>query len=88
LKEPGCFTQVEDWLDEAGTELILNPTGFAQSSPEAPHLRPFRRNVPVIQAICAQDNEPAWQASDQGLGARDLALHVALPELDGRMLSR
>ncbi len=88
LKEPGCFTQVEDWLDEAGVELILNTTGFAQSSPETPHLRPFRRDVPVIQAICAQDNEPAWQASAQGLGARDLAMHIALPELDGRIISR
>ncbi|MEE3936570.1 cobaltochelatase subunit CobN [Pseudomonas viridiflava] len=88
LKEAGCFTQVEDWLDEAGAELILNTTGFAQSSPEAPHLRPFRRDVPVIQAICAQDNEPAWSASAQGLGARDLAMHIALPELDGRIISR
>ncbi|AHG40830.1 cobaltochelatase subunit CobN [Pseudomonas syringae CC1557] len=88
LKEPGCFVQVESWLDEAEVELILNTTGFAQSSPEAPHLRPFRRNVPVIQAICAQDNEPAWEASEQGLGARDLAMHIALPELDGRIISR
>ncbi|RMN47588.1 cobaltochelatase CobN subunit [Pseudomonas syringae] len=88
LKEPGCFVQVENWLDEADVELILNTTGFAQSSPEAPHLRPFRRNVPVIQAICAQDNQPAWQASEQGLGARDLAMHIALPELDGRIISR
>ncbi|RMQ47621.1 CobN protein [Pseudomonas cichorii] len=88
LKEPGCLTRVEDWLDEVEAELILNTTGFAQSSPEAPHLRPFRRNVPVIQAICAQDNQPAWQASEQGLGARDLAMHIALPELDGRIISR
>ncbi|MBX8530943.1 cobaltochelatase subunit CobN [Pseudomonas cichorii] len=88
LKEPGCLTRVEDWLDEVEAGLILNTTGFAQSSPEAPHLRPFRRNVPVIQAICAQDNQPAWQASEQGLGARDLAMHIALPELDGRIISR
>jgi cobaltochelatase CobN len=88
LKEPGCLTQVEDWLDEAAAEVILNTTGFAQSSPEAPHLRPFRRNIPVIQAICAQDNEPGWRASEQGLGPRDLAMHIALPELDGRIISR
>ncbi|GFM88447.1 cobaltochelatase subunit CobN [Pseudomonas cichorii] len=88
LKEPGCLIMVEDWLDEVEAELILNTTGFAQSSPEAPHLRPFRRNVPVIQAICAQDNQPGWQASEQGLGARDLAMHIALPELDGRIISR
>jgi cobaltochelatase CobN len=88
LKEPACLTFIEDLLDQVDAELILNTTGFAQSSPEAPHLRPFRRNVPVIQAICAQDNEPGWRASEQGLGARDLAMHIALPELDGRIISR
>jgi cobaltochelatase CobN len=88
LKEPGCLSFVEDLLDDVEAELILNTTGFAQSSPEAPHLRPFRRDVPVIQAICAQDNEPGWRASEQGLGARDLAMHIALPELDGRIISR
>jgi cobaltochelatase CobN len=88
LKEPGCLTVVEDWLDEVEAGVILNTTGFAQSSPEAPHLRPFRRNIPVIQAICAQDNEPGWRASEQGLGPRDLAMHIALPELDGRIISR
>lgn len=88
LKEPGCLASVEDWLDEVEAGVILNTTGFAQSSPEAPHLRPFRRDIPVIQAICAQDNEPGWRASEQGLGPRDLAMHIALPELDGRIISR
>ncbi|WP_323156034.1 cobaltochelatase subunit CobN, partial [Pseudomonas alvandae] len=88
LKEPACLAQVEDWLDEVAAGVILNTTGFAQSSPEAPHLRPFRRDIPVIQAICAQDNEPGWRASEQGLGPRDLAMHIALPELDGRIISR
>ena len=88
LKEPACLAQVEEWLDEVAAGVILNTTGFAQSSPEAPHLRPFRRDIPVIQAICAQDNEPGWRASEQGLGPRDLAMHIALPELDGRIISR
>ncbi|ROL70594.1 cobaltochelatase subunit CobN [Pseudomonas vranovensis] len=88
LKEAGCLQQVEDWLEQVDAALIINTTGFAQSSPEQPHLRPFRRDIPVLQAICAQDNEPAWQASEQGLGARDLAMHIALPELDGRIITR
>jgi cobaltochelatase CobN len=88
LKEPGCLSAVEAWMDEVDAAVILNTTGFAQSTPEAPHVRPFRRDIPVIQAICAQDNEPAWRASEQGLGARDLAMHIALPELDGRIISR
>ncbi|MDD2058244.1 cobaltochelatase subunit CobN [Pseudomonas sp. GD03860] len=88
LKEAGCLAQVEDWLDEVDAALIINTTGFAQSSPEQPHLRPFRRDIPVLQAICAQDNEPGWEASEQGLGARDLAMHIVLPELDGRIITR
>ena len=88
LKEAACLEQVEQWLDEVDAALIINTTGFAQSSPQQPHLRPFRRDIPVLQAICAQDNQPAWAASEQGLGARDLAMHIALPELDGRIISR
>ncbi|MBJ9973821.1 cobaltochelatase subunit CobN [Pseudomonas sp. S75] len=88
LKEAGCLEQVEAWLDEVDAEVVINTTGFALSSPERPNLRPLRRDVPVLQAICAQDNQPAWQASEQGLGARDLAMHIALPELDGRIITR
>ncbi|MDP3364881.1 MAG: cobaltochelatase subunit CobN, partial [Pseudomonas sp.] len=32
------------------------------------------------------DNHTQWQASTQGLGSRDLAMHVVLPELDGRLI--
>lgn len=43
----------------------------------------------MIQAICAQDARTnRWRASEQGLGPRDLAMHIALPELDGRIISR
>ena len=63
LKEAACLDQVEQWLDQVDAALIINTTGFAQSSPQQPHLRPFRRDIPVLQAICAQDNQPAWEAS-------------------------
>jgi cobaltochelatase CobN len=88
LKETECLAQVESWLDQTETALIINTTGFALSNPEAPSLRPFSRDVPVLQAICALDNHEQWQASAQGLGTRDLAMHVVLPELDGRLITR
>ncbi|MDF3936571.1 cobaltochelatase subunit CobN [Pseudomonas citronellolis] len=88
LKEAACLERVEALLDEADAELIINTTGFAQSNPEAPQARPFRRDVPVLQAICSLDNLELWRASAQGLGPRDLAMHVALPELDGRLITR
>ncbi|TLX53610.1 cobaltochelatase subunit CobN [Stutzerimonas nosocomialis] len=88
LKEAACLAQVERWLDDSDAALIINTTGFAQSNPEAPNLRPFRRDVPVLQAICALDGLEPWQANPQGLGTRDLAMHVVLPELDGRLITR
>ena len=88
LKEAACLAQVEDWLDEARCTLIINTTAFALSNPEAPSARPFRRDIPVLQAICALDNLPQWQTSAQGLGSRDLAMHIVLPELDGRLITQ
>ena len=88
LKEAACLAQVETWLDDTHTALIINTTAFALSNPEAPSARPFRRDIPVLQAICALDNHAQWQASAQGLGSRDLAMHVVLPELDGRLISQ
>jgi cobaltochelatase CobN len=88
LKEAACLAQVETWLDETGTALIINTTAFALSNPEAPSARPFRRDIPVLQAICSLDNHEQWQASAQGLGSRDLAMHVVLPELDGRLITQ
>jgi cobaltochelatase CobN len=88
LKESACLAQIENWLEQAEVGVILNTTGFAQSDPESPQARPLRRNVPVLQALCALDSEQQWQASAQGLGPRDLAMHIALPELDGRLITR
>lgn len=88
LKEAACLAKVEEWLDQTQTAVIINTTGFAQSSPESPNLRPFRRDIPVLQAICALDNEPQWRDNLQGLGSRDLAMHIVLPELDGRLITQ
>ena len=88
LKEAACLAQVEDWLDEADARLIINTTAFALSNPEAPSARPFRRDIPVLQAICSLDNHAQWQANAQGLGSRDLAMHIVLPELDGRLITQ
>ena len=43
--------------------------------------------VPVLQIVSATTKRSAWRDSPRGLGAADLAMHVVLPELDGRMLT-
>ncbi len=43
--------------------------------------------VPVLQVVCATTKRAAWSESPRGLGAADLAMHIVLPELDGRVLA-
>ena len=42
----------------------------------------------MLQLVLSASRKSDWQDSVAGLTARDLAMNVALPELDGRILSR
>ncbi|GAC1587423.1 MAG: cobaltochelatase subunit CobN [Acidimicrobiales bacterium] len=43
--------------------------------------------VPVIQAICATGSAEEWRGNDSGLSPLDVAMAVAIPEFDGRIIS-
>ena len=66
--------------------LIVTMTAFAAGNVDAttPLDAP---GVPVLQVISATTKRAAWRDSPRGLGAADLAMHVVLPELDGRVLA-
>ncbi|MEX6508698.1 cobaltochelatase subunit CobN [Jiella sp. M17.18] len=94
LKDPVSVETVRTLFARRQPDVVINLTGFAVSSPAA---GPGAERVPtvleehgavVLQAVLASGSEEAWTASSQGLSARDLAMSVALPELDGRVLSR
>ena len=42
----------------------------------------------MLQVVFSGGDEESWRAGTRGLGPRDLAMNVALPEIDGRILSR
>jgi cobaltochelatase CobN len=42
--------------------------------------------VPVIQAVCVTRSRAAWAESPAGLSPMDVAMQVAIPEFDGRLL--
>lgn len=44
-------------------------------------------DVPVLQAMTASTSYDQWAASPRGLGPLDTAMNVALPELDGRIIT-
>ncbi len=45
-------------------------------------------DCPVLQALSSSMDQSRWRASAHGLDKRDLAMHVALPEVDGRLITR
>jgi len=71
-------------------DIVINLTGFAVSSPGGAWQGTVldAGGAVVLQAVLAGNTRENWEASSQGLGHRDLAMNVALPEVDGRVLSR
>jgi len=78
-------------LAEAGVDVVITTTLAAGALDEeaggwdAGALG--RLGVPVVQAICATGASSAWLASPTGLGPTDVAMSVAIPEFDGRIVS-
>ncbi len=90
LKEPVAAELLRDLCAKTVPAVILNATAFALSQPAAMRSEtPFdEADCPVLQVVFASGTEEAWRAGSNGLNARDIAMHVALPEVDGRILSR
>jgi cobaltochelatase CobN len=77
--------------DAEGIQLLLNTTSFslAKLETETPQLELWQQlNVPVLQVILSGGNKEQWESNFQGLAPRDMAMNVALPEVDGRIISR
>ena len=66
--------------------LIVTTTAFAAGSADTPTVLD-EPGVPVLQVVSATTKRAAWRDSPRGLGAADLAMHIVLPELDGRVLA-
>jgi len=67
--------------------LIVTMTAFAAGAGAGEPTPLEQAGVPVLQVISATTKRAAWRDSARGLGAADLAMHVVLPELDGRILA-
>lgn len=89
LKDPVSAALARTLLAETPPDVIVNATGFAVSSPGKAESGPFdSAECPVLQVILASGTQEAWMAGSQGLGPRDIAMNVALPEVDGRLITR
>jgi cobaltochelatase CobN len=79
-KEAGAF--VRETLEMFSPSVVVTTTAFAAGDGVLD-----TTDAPVLQAVIATTRREAWAENPRGLGPADLAMHVVLPELDGRVLS-
>lgn len=90
LREPFAIDWLSGLLGAVTPDIIVNATSFAASSSGEPRTPGVleRADCPILQVAFAGVEEKDWLAAARGLGPRDLAMNVALPEVDGRIFTR
>ncbi|WP_373535938.1 cobaltochelatase subunit CobN [Microcoleus sp.] len=94
LREPDLQIELLQYFqpkDSEPIQLLLNTTSFAVSgfsSPEPEQNSLQSLDVPVLQAIFSGGGLEQWETQLQGLSPRDVAMNVALPEVDGKIITR
>jgi cobaltochelatase CobN len=87
LKDP----ESSDWLRHHITwiapDLIVNATAFSARGDGGAGSPLDVVDAPVLQVALAGSSREMWTESDRGLSPPDLAIHVVLPELDGRIFA-
>jgi cobaltochelatase CobN len=94
LRDHHIQDELYDLILSLGTEnlgVVINTTSFSLKSATDDHQSGFifdKLNVPILQAIQASVSQEAWQDGQFGLSPTDIAMNVALPEVDGRIITR
>lgn len=93
LKDAVSAATLAQIFQQAPPAVVLNGTSFAVSSPQSGAIghQPTPLDgtgAPVFQIVFAAGTEAGWEESLSGLTARDIAMNVSLPEIDGRILTR
>ncbi|GLQ79504.1 cobaltochelatase subunit CobN [Mesorhizobium huakuii] len=87
LKDPASLAFVETALASLRPAAIIAATAFASGAEPGVETLFDRAGVPVFQVIVATTRRDVWGNNQRGLAPADLAMHVVLPELDGRILA-
>src|SRR5579872_3057426 len=86
LKAPGVSNWLRAHFAEYQPAAIVNATAFSAISDDGS--TPFdTASCPVFQVALSTARREEWSAAPRGLSPADLAMHVVLPEVDGRVFS-
>ncbi len=93
LRDKNTTDELLDLLTNKGKrtiDVIINTTSFSIKSLSDSDDDQFifsKINAPVIQAIFASCTKEIWQDNLFGLTPTDVAMNIALPEIDGRIIT-
>lgn len=90
LKDPAVQAELINYCQQ-GVRVLLNTTSFSLASldTDTPQVGLWSSlNLPVFQVILSGVGREFWESGWQGLTPRDMAMNVALPEVDGRIITR
>ena len=87
-----------DAENKASVDAVVCTQSFAMSQKRGPEISNTsdenwdvrvleQLDVPVLQAIVSTEPQMMWEERDIGLSPLDIAMNVALPELDGRIIT-
>lgn len=86
LKQPEAAAWIAQTLHELQPSAVVNATAF--SGKGADGVSPLdATDAPVFQVALATSRRKAWEEAERGLAPADLAMHVVLPEVDGRLFA-
>lgn len=90
LFAPSLKGAASDWIETelraAPPHAIINATAFSAKSSNG--TSPLdAAHCPVFQVALSTARRKDWLAADRGLSPADLAMHVVLPEVDGRIFA-
>ncbi|MBE9638654.1 cobaltochelatase subunit CobN [Salipiger mangrovisoli] len=85
LKAPAAAATLRAAVAGIAPDAIVNATAFSARGARGAPLD--AAGVPVFQVALATSTEAAWAEAERGLSPADLAMHVVLPEVDGRLFA-
>ncbi|MEH2280904.1 MAG: cobaltochelatase subunit CobN [Nostoc sp.] len=94
LRDPDVQVELSEFFQPKEAEsiaVLLNTTSFslARLESETPQTDLWQKlDVPVLQVILSGGSIEQWESQFQGLSPRDIGMNVALPEVDGRIITR
>ncbi len=87
LKAPSCTGWLSDQIATLAPAAIVNATAFSAKAGDGGPSPLDAAGCPVFQVALSTARKKDWAEAERGLSPADLAMHVVLPEVDGRLFT-